>query len=96
MGDLMVQSHRSLRDDYEVSCVELDAAVETAIAETGVYGARMTGGGFGGCTITLLEEAAVERVSAAIRTRFRRQFSIEPELFVSSACGGAREHEAHD
>lgn len=96
IGDLMVQSHRSLQGDYEVSCVELDAAVETAIAEPGVYGARMTGGGFGGCTITLIEEAAVDRVSAAIRTRFRRQFSIEPELFVSPACGGAREHEAHD
>jgi galactokinase len=95
IGELMVQSHRSLRDDYEVSCAELDAAVEAAIAEPGVYGARMTGGGFGGCTITLLEQAAVDRVSAAVRARLRRQFSIEPELFVSSACSGAREHEAH-
>ena len=93
VGELMLQSHRSLRDDYEVSSVELDAAVEAALAEPGVYGARMTGGGFGGCTITLLEENAVARVSAAIRARFERQFSTRPELFVSSACGGAREHE---
>jgi len=94
LGRLMLQSHGSLRDDYEVSCAELDAAVETASAEPGVYGARMTGGGFGGCTITLLEESAIERVSAAIRARFQRQFSVQPELFVSPACAGACEHEA--
>ena len=92
VGELFLRSHRSLRDDYEVSCAELDAAVDAAATEPGVYGARMTGGGFGGCTITLLEESAIERVSAAIRARFRRQFDVQPEFFVSSACGGVQEH----
>ena len=92
VGELMLQSHRSLKDDYEVSCPELDAAVEAACAQSGVYGSRMTGGGFGGCTITLLEENAVDAVSAAIRARFEGRFSIQPQLFVSAACGGVREH----
>ena len=92
VGELFLRSHRSLREDYEVSCAELDAAVGAAATEPGVYGARMTGGGFGGCTITLLEESAIERVSEAISVRFRRQFSVQPEFFVSKACGGAQEH----
>lgn len=94
VGGLFSQSHRSLRDDYEVSCGELDAAVEAATAEAGVYGARMTGGGFGGCTITLLEQSALTRVRAAIATRLREQFKIEPEFFVSKACSGVQEHDA--
>ncbi|HET7541968.1 MAG TPA: galactokinase [Polyangiaceae bacterium] len=92
-GRLMLASHASLRDDYEVSSPELDAAVETAIAEAGVYGARMTGGGFGGCTITLLERSAVAGVSAAIRARLEQQFGNPPELFVSDASDGVRSHE---
>jgi galactokinase len=94
LGALMLQSHQSLREDYEVSCAELDAAVEAASAEPGVYGARMTGGGFGGCTITLVEADAIERVSAAIRARFRQQFAVQPQFFASPACSGAREHPA--
>ncbi|MES1177232.1 MAG: galactokinase [Myxococcales bacterium] len=94
VGELFLRSHRSLRDDFEVSCAELDAAVDTAAAEPGVYGARMTGGGFGGCTITLLEESAVGRVSEAISARFKRQFSVQPEFFVSKACAGVQEHDA--
>jgi len=94
VGKLFSQSHQSLRDDYEVSCPELDAAVEAACAEPGVYGARMTGGGFGGCTITLVEEQAIERVSRAITARFEPQFAVRPEFFVSSAGGGVQEHPA--
>ncbi|HKO46131.1 MAG TPA: galactokinase [Polyangiaceae bacterium] len=93
LGELMVTSHESLRDDYEVSSLELDAAVASACAQAGVYGARMTGGGFGGCTITLLERAAVERVSEAIRSRLEQQFARTPDLFLSDACQGVREHE---
>lgn len=92
-GDLMCASHCSLRDDYEVSSPELDAAVEAAMAQPGVYGARMTGGGFGGCTVTLLETAAVDRVSEAIALRLRQQFARAPMLFVSRACEGVREHD---
>ena len=94
VGELFSRSHQSLRDDYQVSCAELDAAVEAALTEPGVYGSRMTGGGFGGCTITLLEESAIERVTEAIRARFRGQFGVPPEFFVSKACGGVQEHDA--
>jgi galactokinase len=93
VGGLLSQSHQSLRHDYEVSCAELDAAVEAATAESGVYGARMTGAGFGGCTITLLEESAIEPVSAAIAARLHRQFAVNPQFFVSKACGGVQEHD---
>lgn len=54
MGELMIASHNSLRDDYEVSCPELDQLVELALQVDGVLGSRMTGGGFGGCTVTLV------------------------------------------
>jgi galactokinase len=65
-GELMVASHASLRDDYAVSCAELDMLVEIARAVPGVYGARMTGGGFGGCIVALCTAAAVEPLMAAI------------------------------
>lgn len=90
-GSLMVTSHASLRDDFEVSCPELDAAVEAAMAESGVYGSRMTGGGFGGCAVTLLETAAVERVQLAILARFSRSFSRTPRFFTARASPGVSE-----
>jgi len=94
LGFLMSASHASLRDDYEVSCPELDEAVATAQAEAGVYGARMTGGGFGGCTVTLVEKHAVERVSAAIRARLEARFGLTPALLTTEACAGVREETA--
>ncbi len=90
-GALMSLSHASLRDDYEVSCPELDEAVSGALGHPGVYGSRMTGGGFGGCTVTLLESSAVERVSASIRERMIAKFGIEPAFFATRACDGVRE-----
>jgi len=89
-GQLMAESHQSLRDDYEVSCDELDQAVSIATAQPGVYGARMTGGGFGGCTVTLLERAALESVSDAMRAGFAQKFGHEPTLFASGAMQGMR------
>ncbi|KAG8444361.1 hypothetical protein GDO86_009522 [Hymenochirus boettgeri] len=68
-GRLMVKSHNSLRDDYEVSCPELDELVAIAIEVPGVYGSRMTGGGFGGCTVTLLETSAAERAKQHIQVK---------------------------
>ena len=68
-GELMAQSHRSLRDDYQVSCAELDTMVEIAAHAPGVYGSRMTGGGFGGCTISLVQEEHVEAFSGSHRAR---------------------------
>jgi galactokinase len=92
VGQLMRESHISLRDDYQVSCAELDVAADVAADEPGVYGARMTGGGFGGCTVTLVEESAVPRVEAAIKAAFRSRGFREPELFATTACEGARRH----
>jgi galactokinase len=91
-GKLMVESHASLRDDFEVSCAELDLAVEVALSEPGVFGARMTGGGFGGCTVSLVENAALTRVKAKIEAEFQASFGDKPELFATPACDGAREH----
>lgn len=90
LGRFMTESHVSLRDDYEVSCAELDVAVETALSRPQVYGARMTGGGFGGCTVTLLAADAERDVSSAIQAAFAARGWREPELFASRACEGAR------
>jgi len=90
MGKLMVESHVSLRDDYQVSCEELDVAVDIARSQTGVYGSRMTGGGFGGCTVSLVKNDAIEGVSRAIQEAFAARGWKEPELFASKACQGAR------
>ena len=73
-GELMAESHRSLRDDYEVSTPELNLMVELASSQPGVYGARMTGGGFGGCTINLVDAAHVEEV----RQRLERNYTRKP------------------
>lgn len=70
-GRLMVESHNSLRDDYEVSCPELDELVVAALEVSGVYGSRMTGGGFGGCTVTLLEAGAAEKALQHIKEKYR-------------------------
>ena len=69
-GELMYGSHASLRDDYAVSCGELDILVEIARTVPGVYGARMTGGGFGGCIVALCRTAAVEPLTAAIAQQY--------------------------
>jgi galactokinase len=93
MGRLMAASHLSLRDDYEVSCPELDVLVEIASSVPGVFGARMTGGGFGGCTVNIVERSAVEALRAAVMTEYPMRTGIEPEVYVSSAAGGASEVE---
>ncbi|HEX2870820.1 MAG TPA: galactokinase [Polyangiaceae bacterium] len=90
MGRLMSESHVSLRDDYQVSCEELDVAVDIASSQPGVYGSRMTGGGFGGCTVTLVDNDAAPRVSRAVKEAFAARGWKEPELFSSRACEGAR------
>jgi galactokinase len=89
MGKLMVESHRSLQYDYEVSCAELDFLVDTALALPGVYGSRMTGGGFGGCTVTMLRPDAADGFEAAIRTAYQRQFQVAPEIYRCVPSAGA-------
>ena len=88
-GKLMNESHVSLRDDYQVSCRELDLITEIAWNSEGVYGARMTGGGFGGCAVVLVHKDQVEAVSEAIRDRYPRETSLTPELFVFTPVDGA-------
>jgi galactokinase len=92
VGQLMYASHRSLRDDYEVSCHELDAVVEIAEAigiPGGVYGCRMTGGGFGGCTVALVKSDAVEAISKKIAADYKKKTGIEATIFVSRPAAGA-------
>ncbi|WP_411284439.1 galactokinase [Lapillicoccus sp.] len=84
VGRLFVASHTSLRDDYEVSCRELDLAVDTAL-DQGALGARMTGGGFGGSAIALVRSDDVERVSAAVTEAFNRAGLREPGCFAVTA-----------
>lgn len=91
LGKLMYASHESLRDDYEVSCRELDLLVEIAKNCTGVYGARMTGGGFGGCTVNLVATASVENFIATINQSYERETGLRPECYVCLASSGARE-----
>ena len=90
-GKLMAESHRSLRDDYEVSCKELDLMVELAQNIDGVYGARMTGGGFGGCTVNLVAEENVEEFRARVAMEYERGTSLRPEIYVCKAANGAEE-----
>ena len=87
-GRLMNQSHRSLRDDYEVSCHELDLLVDIACSLEGVLGSRMTGGGFGGCTVSMVREAAVERVTAWLEAGYKAATGTRPEIFVCSPGDG--------
>ncbi len=90
-GQLMNESHRSLRDDYEVSCAELDLMVESARQAQGVYGARMTGGGFGGCTINLVKSESVEEFKRTFAEGFEKATGLAPEIYVCSAVDGAGE-----
>jgi len=88
-GQLMYGSHNSLRHDYEVSCSELDLLVELASACEGVYGARMTGGGFGGCTVNLVRSDAVDRFRGQIKEEYLKATGKDPDLYVCSAAEGA-------
>jgi galactokinase len=91
MGTLMVESHRSLQHDYEVSCAELDFLVDAALTIDGVFGSRMTGGGFGGCTVTLLRTDAAEGFRAAIAQSYERQFGVTPRAYSCEPSEGAAE-----
>ena len=89
VGALMAESHASLRDLYEVSCTELDAMVEAAQGLPGFIGGRMTGGGFGGCTVNLVETAQAENFATRIAARYYEKTGIKPDIYVCSAADGA-------
>ena len=90
-GQLMNESHRSLRDDYEVSCAELDLMVELAREAHGVYGARMTGGGFGGCTINLVKAESCTDFTDSVAREYERSTGVAPEVYVCRAAPGVSE-----
>jgi galactokinase len=91
MGKLLVESHRSLQHDYEVSCAELDFLVDTALAIDGVFGSRMTGGGFGGCTVTMLRPDAAARFGEEMARAYQRQFQTTPQIYACRPSAGAGE-----
>jgi galactokinase len=91
VGRLMRESHKSLRDLYEVSCRELDIMVEAAQGRPGFCGGRMTGGGFGGCTINLVRETNSEEFAQRIAESYRQQTGITPQVYLCSAEDGASE-----
>jgi galactokinase len=91
MGRLMVESHASLQNDYEVSCAELDFLVSHAMTIDGVYGSRMTGGGFGGCTVTMLRPDSVDRFKKEIVRAYGERFQITPNIYECRPSAGAGE-----
>uniref|UniRef100_A0A1B0G514 GHMP kinase C-terminal domain-containing protein n=1 Tax=Glossina morsitans morsitans TaxID=37546 RepID=A0A1B0G514_GLOMM len=94
MGELMTKSHMSLRDDFQVSCPELDVLVDAAINCPGVLGSRMTGGGFGGCTVTLVQRNALDNVITTIYENFIKKFNKNAaeriEFYICTPSEGAK------
>jgi galactokinase len=88
-GDLMRESHRSLRDLFEVSCRELDVMAEAAESLEGYCGGRMTGGGFGGCTVNLVMSGDAQQFASQIAERYQAAIGIKPDVYVCSAANGA-------
>jgi galactokinase len=90
-GALLKQSHVSLRDDYNVSCAELDILVKLASNSPGVYGSRMTGGGFGGCTISLVATEHIEEFKRTIVEEYRHATKFTPDVYSFHASDGVQE-----
>jgi galactokinase len=89
-GKLMNESHVSLRDDYDVSCKELDILAEEAWKIPGVIGSRMTGGGFGGCTVSIVKEDAVDTFKETIAKVYKERTGLDCEFYIADASDGAR------
>ena len=89
-GSLMNASHNGLRDDYEVSCKELDLLTDIARSITGVIGSRMTGAGFGGCTVSIVHKDALEIFQTRVTTKYHEQTGIEPEIYLCNVSDGAQ------
>lgn len=89
VGQALRASHISLRDDYQVSCTELDVISDLANAQPGCYGARMTGAGFGGCAVALVENSAVEAFKQAVAPAYTAKTKLTPELYICQAATGS-------
>ena len=85
----MNASHVSLRDDYEVSCPEIDDLVAWAWEIDGVFGSRITGGGFGGCTVSIISDDAIKGYQDTAKARYMEKYSKEPEFYVVTPGEGA-------
>ena len=93
LGPLMAASHQSLRDDFEVSCAELDLMVQLASdigPAGGLLGSRMTGGGFGGCTVSLCRSEQLPEIAACLAMGYERETGLAPQIFSTRPAGGAR------
>lgn len=90
-GQLMIESHKSLRDDYEVSCRELDIMVSEGIKHKGVYGIRMTGGGFGGCCVSIIDSDCVDEVIASVGRAYEKAVGYKGDFYTVLAGGGPAE-----
>lgn len=88
-GQLMNASHISLRDDYEVSCEEIDILVDEAWKIPGVLGSRITGGGFGGCTVSIVKEEAIEEFQKKVGEEYRKKTGIDAEFYIVDIGDGA-------
>jgi galactokinase len=88
-GRLMNESHASLRDDFQVSCAELDTMVSIAQNQSGCYGARLTGAGFGGCTVNLVAQERVESFAQDVSMQYAKAFKVKPEIYICSPSDGA-------
>jgi galactokinase len=89
LGKLMDASHVSMRDDYQISCAELDTMVEIAKEQTGCLGARLTGAGFGGCTVNLVAQRAVQDFLPAVARQYRKRVGVDPQIYACRAAAGA-------
>jgi galactokinase len=91
MGELMAEAHASYRDDFAASCPEADLLVELAAAQPGIIGARLTGGGFGGCTVNLVEEKDAETFRKGIHAAYLERAGIDADIYLCQAAAGASE-----
>jgi len=89
LGELMAGSQASMRDDYEISCPEIDALVDITVAAPGVVGSRMTGGGFGGCTVTLVAPEAVDTLRERVEHEYPARTGLVPRIWTLRAVDGA-------
>jgi galactokinase len=89
MGRLMAESHASLDKDFQVSCKELNAMAHLASELPGCFGARMTGGGFGGCTVNLVAAEQAKKFAAALAKNYEKETRVKPEIYICEASDGA-------
>lgn len=85
----MIEAHNSMRDDFQASCAEIDMLVEIAMQQPGCFGARITGGGFGGCTVNIVRVEAVEQFVATLKNQYAAKTGITAQCFVSAPSDGA-------